>query len=71
METVHALLDVAKLYGIIGAITAVVFVTVGVGRLDEGARGLRPLFRLVLIPGAVVLWPLTSWRMLKGFRRQG
>ncbi|MEE9208061.1 MAG: hypothetical protein V3U67_06740 [Gemmatimonadota bacterium] len=71
METVDALLNIARLYGIIGAVTALIFVTVGVGRLDDGARGLRPLFRLILIPGATVLWPLTAWRMLKSFRGQG
>lgn len=68
METTLVILDVVRIYGLIGAVVALAFVTIGIGRLDSGARGFQPLFRLIVIPGAIVLWPLVLLRMLGSFR---
>ena len=68
MEAATAILDVAIIYGLIGAVVALIFVTIGIGRLDSGARGFQPLFRLIVIPGTIVLWPLIVIRMVASLR---
>lgn len=48
-------------YAVIGLVVAVPFALIGVGQVADGARGWtigRILFRLWVIPGAVVVWPL-------------
>jgi hypothetical protein len=44
-----------------GAGVAVVFVVFGIGRLDENAQGAW-IFRPLLIPGVLLIWPLVIWR---------
>lgn len=43
---------------------AIWFVLVGAGRLDPAARQGSVGFRLLLVPGSVLLWPLLLWRTL-------
>ena len=40
---------------------ALVFLTVGIDRVEPNARG-SYIFRPLLIPGVVLLWPLVLWR---------
>ena len=53
--------DAVLLWGVVGALVALVFVTVGVDRIDADARGAY-VFRLLIVPGVVLLWPLVLWR---------
>jgi hypothetical protein len=53
-------------YCLLGLLFGVCFVTVGVSRLDPMARGTGPGFRLLILPGAAVLWPLLLYRWLRG-----
>jgi len=50
-----------SLWGMIGAGVAAVFLTIGIDRIDEDARGAY-VFRVLLIPGVMVIWPLVLWR---------
>lgn len=50
-----------ELWGLAGAAVAAVFLTVGMDSLDEDARGAY-VFRPLLVPGVVLLWPLVLWR---------
>jgi hypothetical protein len=45
----------------VGAIVAVVFLTIGIGRVEEHARGAYA-FRPLLVPGILLLWPIVLWR---------
>jgi len=60
---VALLLDLAALYAIIGALTALGFVAFGVTRV-QGAP-LSPGARLLIWPGAAALWPYVLVRWLK------
>lgn len=62
----EAVVEAARIYAIIGAVVAAAFLTVGLGRIDPSARG-SYLFRILLIPGSVGLWPLVlmRWRTLE------
>ncbi len=48
-------------YLYVGGAVAVVFLVFGLGRIDENARGAW-IFRPLLIPGVLLVWPLVIWR---------
>lgn len=58
------LLDIARWYGISGLAVAAVFLTVGIGRVMASARGAF-VFRILLVPGVVLLWPAVLLRWLQ------
>ena len=49
-----------------GGLFALGFCTRGVGAVDRAARGAGLGFRLVLVPGVALLWPLLAVRWLRG-----
>ena len=55
-----------SVYGLLGLLFGVCFVTVGVSRLDPMAKGTGPGFRLLILPGVAALWPLLLYRWLGG-----
>lgn len=61
MDIAQALVMGMQTWGIIGAIVAAVFLTIGMDRIDEDARGAY-IFRPLLIPGVLLIWPLVLWR---------
>ena len=61
MDVAQALVMALQTWGIIGAIVAAVFLTIGIDRIDEDARGAY-IFRPLLIPGVLLIWPLVLWR---------
>jgi hypothetical protein len=44
-----------------GAGVAALFLTFGMDRIDEDARGAY-IFRPLLIPGVLLIWPIVLWR---------
>lgn len=69
METARTLLWVAEWWGWIGLAVAAPFLTFGVDRIDPSARG-SYLFRVLAIPGVVMLWPVVLLRWLQLERRR-
>jgi|GEM_PF-5261597 len=57
LETARLILGALGAYAATGALVAAVFLTLGIGRIDGQARG-SYLFRLLLVPGTALLWPL-------------
>lgn len=55
------LITVGTWYLYVGAAVAVWFIPFGIGRLDENAQGAW-IFRPLLIPGVLLIWPLVLWR---------
>ena len=60
------LLTALEIYAAIGAIVTAAFLFVGLDRIDPSARGAYA-FRPLVIPGAILLWPLVlrRWMMLE------
>ncbi len=52
-------------YGLIGLLFAIPFVIRGVQVIDPAAEGSPFGFRLLILPGTVVLWPLLASRWLR------
>ena len=44
-----------------GLAVAVPFLTFGIDRVDEDARGAY-MFRVLIVPGVVAIWPIVLWR---------
>ncbi|MGF1456837.1 MAG: hypothetical protein ACFB6R_15830 [Alphaproteobacteria bacterium] len=60
-------LAVGAYFGV-GLVIGLGFVFFGAHRLDHAAEGSGPLFRLIILPGAVGLWPAILVRIFS-FRK--
>ena len=58
MIIVTIILSIIAAYLIAGFLFAIPFVIYGVTRMDEGAIGSGWGFRIIIIPGTMVFWPL-------------
>jgi hypothetical protein len=61
-----ALLTIVASYAAAGLLFAIYFAVTGVSRLDKAARGTSVFFRLLIVPGAVALWPFLAMRLIRG-----
>ncbi len=61
MNEAEAILWAARLWAGAGTAVALAFLTVGIGRVDADAARAY-VFRPLLVPGILVLWPLVLWR---------
>lgn len=63
MTAAEWIVAVAVGYAAVGLLFGLAFVTIGVTRLDPAARGTSVAFRVLILPGAVALWPflLLKW----------
>lgn len=61
METADTILTIVEVWCWAGAASAVVFLGWGIDRVEPNART-SFIFRPLLIPGVVLLWPLVLWR---------
>lgn len=60
---VTILLMIIVAYLICGFVFAVFFISKGIYKVDEGAHGGSIGFRIIIIPGIIVFWPvlLKKW----------
>ena len=68
MRVAEFLVDALAVYGLAGVVFAAAFVTAGIHRVDPVAEHAPLSFRLIVIPGAVALWPLLLVRWMRGPR---
>lgn len=61
-----AIVMAAAAYGALGLVFAVLFVTMGIERVDPLAKGSGIGFRLIVLPGVAALWPLLLARWAVG-----
>lgn len=63
-------LDLLALYAVVGALTAMAFVTVGLARVLPPGTPVTAGARVLLLPGAALLWPyvLLRWAKARGAR---
>lgn len=65
MNIVSFLLLLVAVYLTLGLVFAVPFVIKGINKIDEGAHGSTWGFRILIIPGTIVFWPLLLRRWLR------
>ncbi|MEX0286359.1 MAG: hypothetical protein AB3N23_17260 [Paracoccaceae bacterium] len=61
MTVADALVMLVQYWLIAGAVVAVLFLVIGIDRIDEDARGAY-VFRPLLVPAVLLIWPLILWR---------
>lgn len=65
MIILKLILAAAALYLILGLLFALLFIIKGVEKVDEGAHGGSLGFRIIIIPGIMVFWPLLLKKWIK------
>ena len=63
------LIDLLALYAVVGAVTALAFVTFGIERVLPAGTPVTLGARTLLWPGAALLWPYVLLRWLKARAR--
>ncbi len=71
IETVTAILQGVALYAAAGLVFALLFLALGLPRIDNGAKGAGIGFRMLILPGLIALWPLMLIRWLSGGQPHG
>jgi len=59
------LIDLLALYAVVGAVTALAFVTFGIARVLPAGTPVTLGARVLLLPGAALLWPYVLLRWVK------
>ena len=59
------LIDLLALYAVVGAATALAFVTFGIARVLPAGTPVTLGARVLLMPGAALLWPYVLLRWVK------
>lgn len=68
MNIIYIILLVVAVYLFAGLVFAIPFVTRGITKIDEGTKGSTWGFRIIIIPGTMVFWPLLLKKWLKASR---
>lgn len=63
IQTAETVLLYVQYYAMAGVVVAAAFLLFGIGRISPEASG-SYLFRLLVLPGVVGLWPLVLWRWI-------
>jgi hypothetical protein len=63
------LIDVLALYAVAGVVTALAFVTFGIARVLPAGTPVTFGARVLLVPGAALLWPYVLLRWMKARAR--
>ena len=69
MFIVTTILIIVAIYLAAGLIFAIPFVLKGVTQIDEGAIGSKWGFRVIIIPGVMVFWPLLLKKWMKASKK--
>ncbi len=66
-----ALASALGFYLVLGGLYGLFFISFGAARMVPAARGSGIGFRLMILPGAVLLWPVLLGRMIRGYPAPG
>lgn len=63
-EIISILLMLLSAYLVIGILFSVLFIFMGLTKVDRGVEGSWKLFKVLIFPGLVAFWPLflIKWR---------
>ena len=64
LEIAQLVVAIVELYALTGVAFAVLFLPLGLPRLDHRVAGSPTSLRLLILPGVAALWPLFAWRWI-------
>ena len=70
MMFVEIMLYIVTAYLIGGVLFFLPFVIKGVTVIDEGAHGASIGFRLIIIPGVIIFWPVLTRKWIKALKQK-
>jgi len=59
------IISIVGLYILCGILFAIPFIIKGVTTIDQGARGTKLGFRIIILPGTIIFWPLLLKKWIK------
>jgi hypothetical protein len=62
------LIDLLAFYAVVGTATALAFVTIGIAHVLPAGTPVTIGARVLLLPGAAILWPYVLWRWIRAAR---
>ena len=65
IETANLIVTAMGLYFATGLIVALAFVFLGVQKIDPAAETMPTRARVLILPGAIVLWPLMALKWVR------
>jgi hypothetical protein len=65
----NAVASALGFYLVLGVLYGLYFISFGAGAMVPAARGAGLGFRLTILPGAVLMWPVLLARLIKGYPR--
>jgi len=68
INMVEILLIIAGIYLALGMLFVIPFLIKGLTKVDEGADGSTIGFKIIIIPGVIVFWPLLLKRWVKNLK---
>ena len=63
---IELVINAIRGYVFAGLVFSALFITLGVQRMDPDATGLNLGFRLIIVPGVCIFWPLLAVRWIQG-----
>lgn len=66
---INIALVIITIYLLAGVIFSLVFVTKGIKQIDEGTHGTGIGFRLIILPGCIIFWPVLLKKWMKVNRK--
>lgn len=66
VSVAQLIIVIVKGYLVLGLIFAIPFIVFGIQRLDPSAKNSTIPFRLMVLPGITLFWPLLLIRLLRG-----
>ena len=64
VETAEHIVSGLGLYFFTGFVFAIIFVMLGVQKIDPAARSMPVRARLIVLPGSMLLWPLMLFKWI-------
>jgi len=68
MGIAEIILIIVALYLLLGVVFVISFLTKGLTKVDEGAHGGTIGFKIIIIPGVIVFWPVLLNKWMKASR---
>ena len=59
---------ILQAYLSIGLVVGILFISLGVAKIDAAAQGSSIWFRLIILPGSILLWPVVLLRWVQKLR---
>ena len=71
MVVIEIILVMVLVYLLLGVCFLIPFLVKGITKVDEDAHGSTIGFKIIIIPGVIVFWPLLLSKWMKGNRNHG